>query len=382
MIQYRYMSASPLKVILLVAFATFVVCIVVKNYIWGFSNLENSKIVHYLPSPAASLPPPQFIGWMSYWDEKHGYERLRTTIDYFSVIAPMLYFVNPDGRLAAYTISTGNQAVILAREHNVPVMSTIGDDGDAAGLQILLYNQEAQNDFIKQLIGTAMSQRFAGWAYDFELLTPKDEDAFSSFVENSVTRLHDAGLTLDVIVFARTRTDGYPPSLAHDYERIGRVADRVILMTYGYNNELTEAGGQTPPDWLREVLQYAIRYIPKEKLVVGLSTHGYLWNEQVTGLTYPQVKALVDQENLVPVYDDESGAMRAKFVDDNTENTLYFESAATIYRKVQLVQREFDMHTFALWRTGAEDSEFWQLIEPSPSLFMRASPEPSGQLSE
>ena len=376
------MNASPFKVILLVAFATFVACIVVKNYIWGYSNLENSKTVHYLPSPVASLPPPQFIGWMAYWDEKRGYERLGSTIDHFSVFAPMLYFVSPEGRLATYTISTGSQAVALAREHNVPVMSTIGDDGDAKGLQKLLYTEEIGDEFINQLIEVAAKEHLTGWAFDFEVLTSADETAFSEFVDVTAERLHQAGLILDVIVFARTKTEKYPPALAHNYQRIGQAADRVILMTYGYNNELTEPGGQTPPDWLREVLHYAIRYISKEKLVVGLSTHGYLWNEEVTGLTYPQVKALFDQKNLVPVYDNKSGAMRAEFVDNETENTLYFESAATIFQKVQLVQREFDIHTFALWRTGAEDSEFWRLIEPSPSPFMRVSPEPSGQLSE
>lgn len=341
------------------------------------ARVETSSTSFTKQSPKP-LPVPELIGWMSFWDEVLAYDRLEEVVSRFQVFAPMLYYVDSAGALTPYTITTKEKALMLARNKNVPIMPTIGDDGDAAGLQQLLYEPVTRNQFITNLITEAQANDFVGWAFDFEVMEREDEAAYSDFVEATAAELHMAGLRLDVIVFARAAQERYSPALAHNYVRLGKVADRVILMTYGYNNELTEPGGQTPPDWLRTVITYALKTIPREKIVVGLSTHGYLWgSSDVTGLTFAEAHEIITNEELTPVLDSRSGAMTATFIKNNVTNQLFYETAETIQQKVTLIQKDFNIHTFALWRTGAEDPTVWELLQP-----MLALPVPSDQLNE
>lgn len=325
----------------------------------GTPQAVTSTVKHIVPS---ALPAPRLIGWMAYWDEKAAYTQLTKVMNRFAVFSPMLYHVDPQGNLRPYTIVTKTQVMTLASLENIPLMPTIGDDGNVAGIGKLLKNPEIRAAFINKLVNEAKSENFSGWVLDFEVLQPNDAENFSIFVEETAKVLHENNLRLDVIVYARTESEAYPPSLAHDYARLGSAADRLILMTYNYHNELSEPGGQTPPGWLRQVITYALERVSREKLVVGLSTHGYSWKgDTVVGLTFTQVADLILQEQISPVYDADEGAMRAVYgEDDKTE--VYFETGDTIQDKIGLVQKEFGINTFALWRPGAEDPRVWDLI--------------------
>lgn len=318
------------------------------------------------PTPT---PVPSLIGWMSYWDEQASYTRLKEIMGQLSIFSPMLYRIGIAGELIPYTITTRNQVLALARAKKIPILPTIGDDSRAALIQELLYDQDAQQSFAENLILEAKNQSYVGWALDIEVVTENDTEAFSTFVERLATKLHAEKLLLHVIVYAKEANETYKPALAHDYFRLGKAADRIILMTYGYNNELTDSGGQTPVHWLRDVLRYAVSSVPKEKLTVGLSTHGYLWTgDQVEGLTYNQASRLISEKDLMPVYNEKEGAMRASFTQKNEDAILFYETADTIVKKISLVQSEYDIHSFALWRTGAEDSTAWNLLAPTPVL--------------
>jgi spore germination protein YaaH len=132
-------------------------------------------------------------------------------------------------------------------------------------------------------------------------------------------------------------------------------------MTYNFYNDSTGPGPQTPVDWYRKVLQYAVKSIPREKILVGLSTHGYDWaGEDVTGLTYPEVKERIERFQSEVTYDNRQASNMSKYEDFNGgEHTMWFENAKSIYEKMQLANNEFGINKFAFWRLSAEDADLW-----------------------
>lgn len=318
------------------------------------------------PTPIPTFTPQkiELTGWFAIWDDSLAAKVLPEVIDNFKVYSPMLYRIMADSTLGEHNTRNWNNMLAAAREKNVPIKPVITDESDRTRVKRLLTNSQVQEAFIKEMIDIAKQENFSGWGIDIEMVESGDKQAFTDFVKNASIALHRENLTLDVIVFGRVEKEEYPPALAHDYKDLANYADQIQLMTYNYNNDVTGPGGQTPVAWLRDVLKYATSVIPKEKIVVGLSTHGYDWaEEEVEGLTYPMVEKRIEQFNLQPTLDAKNSAKVAKYKDSGgTEHTIYFEDAETIFQKIRLVQHEFGLNKFALWRTSAEDTAIWDKI--------------------
>lgn len=316
------------------------------------------------PTPTPLPPKAQLVGWMAYWDEINSFKRLPEVIDDFYVFMPMLYRVNTNGRLVNYTVLNKSQILSLAREKNMPLVPMIGDDENAKSIDLLLYDGNNRQQFIEDLLKEAISENYQGWSIDIEAVTSNDKEAFSVFVDTVADALHKNNLEFHVVVYAKPEKVLYDPALAHDYQRIGAVVDTVQVMTYLYSGELTGPGGQTPLYWYRDVLRQLIKYVPKEKIVVGLSTHGYTWDEnnKATGLTYPQVQTILKTYEPEIIYDHFHSSQKGTYTRSDQQYTMYFEDTASILEKVKVARDEFGLNTFALWRMGAEDPDVWEAL--------------------
>lgn len=97
----------------------------------------------------------------------------------------------------------------------------------------LFINPEAQSTLIDNITVTLGEKGYAGVDIDFEFVLPEDADAFINFIQNMKDRLDPAGYIVTVALAPKTSAD--QPGLlyeAHDYDRIGEIADLVLLMTY------------------------------------------------------------------------------------------------------------------------------------------------------
>lgn len=313
--------------------------------------------------PTLAAGPRELTGWFPAWDAQKADTALPPVMDHFESFSPMLYRVMEDGSLGRHEVVNRETIISYAREKNIPVAPVITDESDKERIQKLLNDSTVQKTFIASLLAEAKSENFSGWSIDIESVTSKDREALSAFVKNLSEMLHKNNLKLYMIAYGKDATETYDPALAHDYRIFGKYADQVQLMIYYYNNEFTAPGGQTPLAWYRSVLYYALETIPREKIVIGLSTYGNDWggkNDPVEGLTYPEVAQRITEVNPDISYDSQELSMVARYTKDGTNHTLMFENARTITEKMKIAKEEFGINKFAFWSLGNEDSELWK----------------------
>jgi hypothetical protein len=84
---------------------------------------------------------------------------------------------------------------------------------------------------------------------------------FTSFVELLAEALHQRGKTLSLSL--HPLNSWYP---GYDWEALGRVADRIVIMAYGY----VPVEQPEPVEKVVEAVDLALEVVPKEKLLLGL----------------------------------------------------------------------------------------------------------------
>ncbi|OGH16004.1 MAG: hypothetical protein A3C30_00910 [Candidatus Levybacteria bacterium RIFCSPHIGHO2_02_FULL_40_18] len=346
--------------IIVIALEVVLFLIFLFNFATGAPRSSQKELT---PSPSPAISEIELTGWFAAWDQNLAESSLPKVMQKFHTFSPMLYRVMSDGSLGRHNIRNRNTMIMFARKYNIPLAPVITDEGDSGRINKLLNDPNTQEKFIQDLINEAIGENFMGWSIDIEQLNSQDKQAFSRFVKNMSLELHKNNLKLFIIVFARKEKETYDPSIAHDYGTIGEYADQVQLMTYNFNNDSTDPGGQAPLEWYREVLTYATKTIPKEKILVGLSTHGYDWGAEVVGLTYPEVVEIIKQKKLNPTYNVTQSSQMVSYQDtDGQRHSLWFEDAKTIYEKMKIAMSEFGINKFAFWRISAEDPKVWDIV--------------------
>ncbi|GBF50346.1 glycosyl hydrolase, family 18 [Leptospira ryugenii] len=98
--------------------------------------------------------------------------------------------------------------------------------------------------------------------------------------------------------------ESYKGQWTHDYEFLGKVADKIKIMAYELYPRgpgFPGPGPQAPLDWIEKILDYALAKIPKEKLYMAIPTYGYDWPLNCEGETkavyYSYARKIIREKN-------------------------------------------------------------------------------------
>lgn len=309
-----------------------------------------------------TLADVKIAGTTAYWDGKNAQDALKTALPYLDSYSPTLYQIEPDGSLGKIDVEYRQAFLDLAKEAKKPITPNVGDGSDSERVSLLLGDSSIQEKFLQSMVNEAKKEGFTGWVVDIEALKIQNEKAFTAFIKKAGEILHRNDLKLKVVVFAKTESNGdNPAEIVENYKDLGLSADEIWIMLFGFSNEDTQPGGQTPPSWLRGVLSYTKTVVPKEKIVVVLSTHGYDWTGGTAEiLDYPQVEERIKKNQAAISYDKNLSSEVATYSENGKKHVIWFEDAQTISQKLQIALNEFDIDQFALWRIGAEDPKIWE----------------------
>lgn len=348
----------------LIALAAIVAVVLLLSF---SSNEKVASFPHYAqaePTEARRQVTVSVFGWTGFWDEDRSLKNLETAVQFLDGFSPGFYHITPEGKLGQQPVVHRELMFDLARSRGLSITPVIGDDFDFARVDRLLYDETIQQAFIEQLVEEAEAEGFDGWDINIESVTKEDRDAFSTFIRRAAQVLHEHELTLAVTVFARNKQETFTSALAHDYQVLGQAADRVQMMLYLYHNDDTVPGAQAPLDWYREVLAYALDWIPKDKIVIGISSHGFDWSEEsVESLTFPEIQERIAQVNTLVTYTPDGSSAVAEYNRGGISHELWFEDTKTIMKKVSVAIEEFGLGKFIIWRVGAEDPGLWEKIK-------------------
>lgn len=229
----------------------------------------------------------------------------------------------------------------------------------------LLNDRKSWDKFIGNILQLVKTNGFSGVNVDFENIPPADRNQFSDFLRRLADTLKPNGYQVTVAVPAKTHND--PKNAwagAFDYQLIGQVSDYVVLMTYDQHWSGGPPGPVASLSWVKEVLDYAVTCIPREKLLVGIPAYGYDWASRGTKVVrWNQTAALINKYGKDKVvWDSDAATPYLRYKEAGVNHEVWFENQYSLKPKLDLVKK-YGVAGLSIWRLGFEDSTFWETIK-------------------
>lgn len=267
-----------------------------------------------------------------------------------------------DSQLIAYAYEYGAAPVL--------VFTTIDEQGSFSGdkANALFYDLNYQNLVLENVITAMLNKGYTALDEDFEYIDPDDADAYIAFLENARDKLHANGLLLNVALAPKTSAEQQGLLYeAHDYERIGAIADNVLLMTYEWGYTYGPPLPVAPLNQVRRVIEYGVSAIPIEKIQMGIPNYGYDWTlpyekgiSKAQSLGNQTAVALAAENNAEIMFDETAMSPYFEYASQGREHIVWFEDIRSIKAKFDLAD-EFGITAVGYWnimRPFAQNSAY------------------------
>lgn len=200
---------------------------------------------------------------------------------------------------------------------------------------------------VKALVSLADDAAFAGVHLDFEYLPPAYAARLAVFLSAVKPRMKNKKLTMALfpqIVFP-TDWAGF-----HDYEKIAPYIDAAVIMCYDLNRTSTRPGPVTSIDWSDKNITAALKYIPGEKIYLGIPAYGYYWPAVQKPHAVSAARAS-RMSSMGRFSRDDSGCARIDMADGGV---IYYSDVFTREQLTSLAARR-GLKGTAVWRLGFEE---------------------------
>ncbi len=287
-------------------------------------------------------------------------------------LSPFSYSFDASGNISPINVSRLVSAARNAGAAPLMVLTNIGENGGFSSElgHTVLTQQGPQDELIRNIIQMLGQNRFRGLNVDFEYLYPFDRDSYSQFIARLVSELHPLGYYVFVALAPKVSRDqqGLLYS-AHDYEAIGRIADRVILMTYEWGYTYGAPQAVSPVNRIRQVLDYAVTAIPPGKILMGFSNYAYNWilpwkqGTAATAISNSAAVSLAVSTGSEIKFDETAQAPYFNYTDaSGRRHVVWFEDARSIDSRLRLV-REYGLAGISVWTADRLYRPLWELIQ-------------------
>ncbi len=169
---------------------------------------------------------------------------LRKTLPFLTYLSLFNYGFTPEGELIPIDDS---ELIQIARDYNVAPLMVLAPMDETGNFNSeiahnMFINPEGQANLIDNILTAIQAKNYSGIDIDFEFIQTEDKEGFINFIEAVHTKLEPLGYIVTVAL--APKTSGDQPGLlyqAHDYPRIGAIADKVLLMTYEWGYTYSHA---------------------------------------------------------------------------------------------------------------------------------------------
>lgn len=253
-----------------------------------------------------------------------------------------------------------DQVLQFARDQGIKThASVVLMDKDQ--MHTLLSNPTRYRHLIEQLTQQVQEKDYDGVNIDFEFLGQSDRDNFTRFLQELKQSI-GSDKELSVAVFACTKPETWLSG--YDYEAIGKIADRVIIMAYDYSYSTSPAGPVAPLWWVDDVVAYTKSIIPADKILLGLPTYGYDWGKgaSTTTVTAKRLQTLQSQYKLTKSFDQNSMSPCYTYVDSKgVSHQIWLEDRQSLNAKLDVAQNH-GLAGVSFWRIGNGFTDLYQLL--------------------
>jgi len=284
------------------------------------------------------------------------------------------YQVKRDGSLSELN---DNPSIISALSMEVApllVLTNIEDNQFSQELATTILNDEAlQDKLLDEALRIMKEKGYFGLDIDFEYLGAINKESYVTFLEKAKRKLKESNPNYSLSVALPPKTSKNQKGVlyeGHDYEAIGEVVDKVLLMTYEWGWSGGPPMAVSPLNKVKEVMEYALETIPKEKILMGVPLYGYDW-------TLPYEKGgkwakAIDQTKAYELayeyganieYDEVAQSPHFMYVDEEkNEHEVWFEDARSYQAKFEYIN-QIDIAGMYNWVLGFKSPQNWLVLQ-------------------
>jgi len=299
-------------------------------------------------------------------------EILRKTLPYLTYLTLFTYGFTENGDL----IGIDDEEVIqIAKQYQVaPLMllSTLTDDGTFSNelASKIFSDAEARNRLFDQILENMRVKGYYGLDVDFEFILPEDRDNYVQFLTELKARLEPEGYPL--VVALAPKTSGMQRGLlyeSHDYPAIGAVADSVLIMTYEWGYTYGPPLPVAPLNKVKEVLDYGVSVIPRERILQGMPNYGYDWTlpyvrgeSMARSIGNVEAVEIAERYRATIQFDEQAQTPFFYYTsEDGKAHVVWFEDARSIRSKL-LLNASYPLQGISYWNVMRYFPQNWLVV--------------------
>lgn len=301
-------------------------------------------------------------GWIPYWLQTEAFAVIQNNADLFTTLSPFWYELTSQGDLIVFPNAEDPAILRFAKNYGIAVIPLIANSYNSQPVSTVLNDPVLRQKHIQTIVNTVFRMGYDGIEIDYENLFVTDKEVFVLFLQQLKAAL---GLNKKVVatLMAMTTSIGKTSaSTAHDYYGIGQAVDIVRIMAYDYS--WSTPGPIAPADWVKQVLDYAVTLIPREKLEVGLPTYGYDWGAIKTGVSYLVAINTAERYTAQILQDRQNGPHYTYKDITGTPHEVWFTSALNFKTLLDIAQ-QLKLRGISVWHPGNDDSNIYKVIRNS-----------------
>ncbi len=344
-------------------------------------------ILIYLSLPASGFSQKGLEILFAY--RPRAFDTLEKHIDQVAIVAPEPFIVDQSGVVYG---EIEPRLLKLAADHDVKIMPQIKNINPSKGL----FDQQAVHRILnheltrKRVIKTMahLCKKYGLWSLqvDFEDVHVNDRDALTRFYRQAADALHKEGFKISIAVVHRAEETAGPNTYTkwmmenwrggYDLKALGRIGDFIKIMSYGQHTRRTTPGPSQGLPWLEQVVQYFLKFVPPEKLSMGITmgaahyytiadTAKYYLNARSwrRGTSVEEVNSLIEQYDGPPLTWDDKQKVLYGYIEKGGLYEWFFidNDIRSLDAKLDLVKR-YRLRGINMWVSGREDPRMWERI--------------------
>ncbi|MGA7156243.1 MAG: glycosyl hydrolase family 18 protein [Acidobacteriaceae bacterium] len=301
--------------------------------------------------------------------------------DKIDVISPTWYHFDEDGLVSGEPQAAVLNAAKDAHVSIIPLFALFNHDK----LHLLIGNPKAQDALIASLLRECHDNAYDGVNLDIEDVLWTDRDGLSALVKKVADALHQQHLQvqIDVVPNAPGHPGDSPYSTwiyaqwrgAYDLKALAQSVDLICLMTYDQSTRWTTPGPVDGWVWTKQNLDYALQFVPKSKLSLGIALYGYHWytgapnfdgkkytpNPSADYISEPNAIFLRDTYNGKTQWDDAEHTPWFFIDHDQMREWVFYSDQRAFMDRFNLA-KQTGLEGVCAWDLGDEDPAIWPAI--------------------
>lgn len=299
--------------------------------------------------------------------------RLDAALPCLTYLTPFTYGFTREGALLPTNDAALLSAAARYRAAGLLHLSTLAEDGHFSSdrAAALLTDSAAQQRLLAALLETLRVKHYYGLDVDFEYVPAALREDYAAFVTRLRDALNPQGYPVLVALAPKTSADQRGLLYeAHDYALLGAAANAVLLMTYEWGYTYGPPMAVAPLPQVRQVLDYAVTSIPRDKTFLGVPTYGYDWplpyeqgKTRARSISPQQALALARRFGAEISYDETAQAPFFFYRDESgNAHEVWFEDARSAQQKLLLLN-EYSLHGVGFWSLMRDFPQLWGVLD-------------------